>query len=82
MGLNMVYRYRPMRMLPTMTTRLFIPRDSSVLGGLYGCRAGASTGNREEKVMLVAQFLTFYCVARIQPDIFDNTPVLGQGFTS
>lgn len=32
MGSDMVYRYRPMRVFPTMTTRLFMAVGSFMLG--------------------------------------------------
>ena len=45
MGLIVVYRYRPMRLVPTITTRLIIARLSLLrCSGHYVCWHGASTG--------------------------------------
>ncbi|CUH88589.1 hypothetical protein PH5382_02528 [Phaeobacter sp. CECT 5382] len=45
MGLIVVYRYRPMRLVPTITTRLVIARLSLLrCSGHYDCWHGASTG--------------------------------------
>jgi hypothetical protein len=45
MGHNMVYRYRPMRLYPKMTTSEVMPKGSFCVWGHYEGIWGASTGN-------------------------------------
>lgn len=43
MGQNMVYRYRPMRLVPTITTRVIIVTGPFMLGGtLWGAARGVN----------------------------------------
>lgn len=56
MGLVMVYRYRPMRLCPTITTRDVMSAGSFVLGGHYVCGQGASTGNIVKIVPVAVEF--------------------------
>jgi hypothetical protein len=58
MGLDMVYRYRPMRVFPRMTTGSIMSKGSfSVVGHYEGFR-GASTAKADEIVSHEVIFLT------------------------
>ena len=58
MGQIMVYRYRPMRVFPTMTTRVVISRGSFCVRGHYVWLTGASTGKEAKFMSLGVKKLT------------------------